>query len=61
MDRNVGPEDRVVRLVVGIALAIVLYMQVLTGTAAIIAGAVAAYLPSRRATRIEPWSVLRSE
>jgi hypothetical protein len=44
MDRNIGPEDRVVRLVVGIALAIVLYMQVLTGTAAIIAGAVAAYL-----------------
>ena len=26
-----------------------------------LAGAVAAYLPSRRATRIEPWSVLRSE
>ena len=27
----------------------------------LLAGAVAAYLPSRRATRIEPWSVLRSE
>lgn len=44
MDRNVGPEDRVVRIVVGIALGIVLYMQVVTGTAAIAAGAVAAYL-----------------
>ena len=27
----------------------------------LLAGAVAAFLPSRRATRIEPWSVLRSE
>jgi predicted permease len=27
----------------------------------LLAGAVAAYLPSRRATRIEPWSVLRAE
>jgi putative ABC transport system permease protein len=27
----------------------------------LLAGAIAAYLPSRRATRIEPWSVLRSE
>ena len=44
MDRNVGPEDRVVRIVVGIALGIVLYMQVVTGTAAIAAGIVAAYL-----------------
>ena len=44
MDRNIGPEDRVVRLVVGIGLAVVLYMGVLTGTAAIVAGAIAAYL-----------------
>ena len=44
MDRNIGPEDRVVRIVVGIALAVLLYMQVLTGTAAIVAGVVAAYL-----------------
>ena len=44
MDRNIGPEDRVVRIVVAIGLAIVLYMQVLTGTAAIVAGIVAAYL-----------------
>jgi hypothetical protein len=43
MDRNIGPEDRVVRIVVGIALAIVLYLQVLTGTAAIVAGVIAAY------------------
>ena len=44
MDRNIGPEDRVVRIVVGIALGVVLYMQVLTGTAAIVAGVIAAYL-----------------
>lgn len=44
MDRNIGPEDRVVRIVVGLALGVVLYMHVLTGTAAIVAGVVAAYL-----------------
>ena len=44
MDRNIGPEDRVVRIVVGIALAVLLYFNVLTGTAAIVAGAIAAYL-----------------
>lgn len=44
MDRNIGPEDRVVRIVVGIGLAVVLYMQVLTGTAAVVAGVIAAYL-----------------
>ena len=44
MDRNIGPEDRVVRIVVSIGLAVVLYEQVLTGTAAIVAGVIAAYL-----------------
>ena len=44
MDRNIGPEDRMVRIVVAIGLAIVLYEQVLTGTAGIVTGVVAAYL-----------------
>ncbi len=44
MDKNVGPEDRVVRIVVAIALAVLIYMAVIDGTAAIIAGLVAAYL-----------------
>ena len=44
MGRNIGPEDRVVRVVVALGLGIVLYMQALTGTAAIVAGAIAAYL-----------------
>jgi len=44
MAKNVGPEDRVVRIVVAIGLAIVIYMRVIDGTAAIIAGIVAAYL-----------------
>lgn len=44
MDRNVGPEDRIVRIVVAVALAVVIYMGVLGGTAAIVAGIVAAYL-----------------
>jgi hypothetical protein len=44
MDRNVGPEDRVVRIVVAIGLAVVIYMRVIGDTAAIVAGAVAAYL-----------------
>jgi hypothetical protein len=44
MDRNVGPEDRVVRIVVAIGLAVIIYMRVIDGTAAIVAGVVAAYL-----------------
>lgn len=44
MARNIGPEDRVVRIVVAIGLAIIIYMGALAGTAAIVAGAVAAYL-----------------
>ena len=44
MDRNVGPEDRVFRIVAAVALAIVIYFEALTGTAAIVAGVAAAYL-----------------
>lgn len=44
MDRNVGPEDRVVRVVVGIGLAVIAYLGILPGVAAIIAAVVAAYL-----------------
>lgn len=44
MDRNVGPEDRVVRIVVAIGLAIIIIVGVLDDLPAIIAGIVAAYL-----------------
>ena len=44
MTRNVGPEDRVVRNVVGLGLAVLVYLGYLDGVAAIVAGVVAAYL-----------------
>jgi hypothetical protein len=44
MNRNCGPEDRVVRIVVAIGLAVIVYVGVLEGVAAIVAGVVAAYL-----------------
>ena len=44
MDRNVGPEDRVVRIVVALGLAVVIYVVGLDGIGAIVAGIVAAYL-----------------
>ena len=45
MARNVGPEDRVVRIVVALGLCVLIYMQVIGGQiATIIAGIVAAYL-----------------
>lgn len=44
MTRNVGPEDRVVRLVIAAGLALLIFVGVLEGTAAIIAGVVAAVL-----------------
>jgi hypothetical protein len=44
MARNVGPEDRVVRIVVALGLAVLIYMGVLGSIAAIIAGVIAAYL-----------------
>jgi hypothetical protein len=44
MVKNVGPEDRVVRIVVAIGLAVLIFMGVIEDTGAIIAGIVAAYL-----------------
>ena len=44
MDRNVGPEDRVVRIVVALGLGLLIYLQVVNGGAAIAAGVGAAYL-----------------
>ncbi len=45
MDRNVGPEDRVVRIVVGLGLGLLIYMNVLgSNIANIIAGIIAVYL-----------------
>jgi len=44
MARNVGPEDRIVRIVVALGLAVLIYLGTLGGTAAIVAGVVAIYL-----------------
>ena len=44
MDRNVGPEDRVMRVVVAIGLAVVLYFVEVSDTAKILVGIGAAYL-----------------
>ena len=44
MARNVGPEDRVVRIVVALGLCVLIYMRVVGDVAAIVAGVVAAYL-----------------
>ena len=45
MARNVGPEDRVVRIVVALGLCVLIYMGVIGGEiATIIVGVVAAYL-----------------
>ena len=44
MERNVGPEDRVVRIVVGLVLAVIIYLGYLEGVAAVVAGIAAAYL-----------------
>ena len=44
MTRNVGPEDRVVRIVVALVLCVLVYMGTIPGVAGIIAGVVAAYL-----------------
>jgi len=45
MARNVGPEDRVVRIVVALGLCVLIYMGVIGGQIAIIiAGVLAAYL-----------------
>lgn len=44
MDRNVGPEDRVVRIVVAIGLAVVIYAVNVSDIARIATGVLAAYL-----------------
>jgi hypothetical protein len=44
MTKNIGPEDRVVRIVVGLALAVILYLGYIEGVAAIVTGVIAAYL-----------------
>lgn len=45
MPKNVGAADRVVRIVIGVGLAVMIYLQVLPpGVANIVAGIVAAYL-----------------
>jgi hypothetical protein len=44
MARNVGPEDRVVRIILGIGLAVLAYLGVLPGIATIVMAVVGAYL-----------------
>ena len=44
MTRNVGPEDRVVRIVVALVLCAIVYLGYLQGVAGIVAGIVALYL-----------------
>lgn len=44
MASNVGPEDRVVRIVAGLGLGALIYFGNLTGATAIIVGVIAAYL-----------------
>lgn len=44
MLRNVGPEDRVVRVIVGLLLAGLIYFAPLTGIVAIVVGVIAALL-----------------
>ena len=44
MERNCGPADRVVRIVIAVALGILIYFRAIEGTAAIVAGVIAAYL-----------------
>jgi uncharacterized membrane protein HdeD (DUF308 family) len=44
MARNIGPEDRVVRIVVGIVLVVLAYLRVLPPAASIIMAVVGAYL-----------------
>jgi hypothetical protein len=44
MARNIGPADRVVRIIIALGLALLIYLGFLAGVAAIVAGIVAAYL-----------------
>jgi len=44
MDRNVGPEDRVVRIVAGLGLGVLAYLKVLPPVATIVLWVLGAYL-----------------
>lgn len=44
MARNVGPEDRIIRIVLAIGIALIIYFTGLNGIGAIVAGIVAAIL-----------------
>jgi hypothetical protein len=44
MDRNIGPEDRVVRIVAAIALGLLVYFAHLSQIASIVVGVIAVYL-----------------
>lgn len=44
MGKNIGPADRVVRIVVGLGLAVLVYLGVLPSVGGIVAGIIAAYL-----------------
>ena len=44
MDKNVGMQDRVVRIIIGLGIAVLIYLEVLPRTASIVAGVIAAYL-----------------
>jgi hypothetical protein len=45
MARNIGPEDRVVRVVAGLGLALLIYLKIIESQAAnIVTGVIAAYL-----------------
>ena len=44
MDRNVGPEDRVVRILAGLGLGVLAYLQVVPQIATIVLWVVGAYL-----------------
>jgi len=43
MDRNIGPEDRVVRIVLGIVLGVLAYLNVMPGIATIVMWVLGAY------------------
>jgi flagellar biosynthesis component FlhA len=44
MARNIGPEDRVFRIIIGLVLAVLAYLGVLPGIATIVMIVLAAYL-----------------
>jgi hypothetical protein len=44
MARNIGPEDRVFRIIIGLVLAVLAYLGVLPGIATIVMAVAAAYL-----------------